>query len=107
MSEPDFEVVWPLGSQARPTNLAQGEVSGAVPDLNQATIGFLWNYTRKGDAMFGIMKDMLRRDYPGIAFVDHDKFGDIHGASEAEVVAALPRLLREYKVDVTVVGIGG
>jgi len=107
MVDSDFEVVWPLGKQASFTNLAQSEVRSVLPDLNDATVGFLWNYTRKGDVMFRIMKDRLRQDYPGISFVDYDRFGNIHGVNETEVVAALPRLLREYKVDVAVVGIGG
>lgn len=107
MGDAHFEVVWPLGKQASLTNLAQTEIPGALPDLNQATVGFLWNYTRKGDVMFRIMQERLRQDYPGITFVDYDNFGNIHGASETEVVGALPRLLREYKVDIAVVGIGG
>ena len=107
MSEPDFEVVWPLGKQVVPSDTSQGEPANDKLDLNKATVGFLWNYTRKGDEMFGIMKERLRDEYPGISFVEFDKFGNIHGANESEVVAALPQLLHDYKVDVTLVGIGG
>ena len=105
MSEAEFEAVWPLGRHAGP---AQAEPKAHRPlDLNSARVAFVWTYNRKGDEMFRIMQGMLRGEYPDIAFVDYDVFGNIHGASEAEVVAALPQLLRQHKADVAVIGIGG
>lgn len=108
METSDFEVVWPLGPRAPaaasiepPVKQRQGPL-----DLNSAKVAFVWNYTRKGDQMFQIMQRMLRGEYPDISFVDYDTFGNIHGASEGEVVAALPHLLKTHKADVVVVGIG-
>jgi hypothetical protein len=101
----EFEVVWPLGRQA---NAPKSESRDHKPlDLNSARVAFVWTYNRKGDQMFGIMKGMLRGEYPDISFVDYDVFGNIHGASEAEVVAALPQLLRQHKADVAVIGVAG
>ena len=108
----DVEVVWPLGRRSRPAapaGSAPGNARGARGplDLNSATVAFVWTYARKGDDMYRIMQGMLRGEYPDIRFVDHDAFGNIHGASETEVVAALPQLLRDIKADVAVVGIAG
>jgi hypothetical protein len=101
----DFEVVWPLGKHAE---APQAEAKEHKPlDLNSAKVAFVWTYNRKGDQMFSIMKGMLRGEYPDISFVDYDVFGNIHGASEAEVVAALPQLLRQHKADVAVIGVAG
>ena len=106
MSEADFEVVWPLGKQVDDGDAVSAD-TGAAPDLDHATIGFVWNYTRKGDQMFGVMKELLRAEHPGIRFVDYDTFGDIHGAHEPQVIAALPGQLRAHKVDFSIVGISG
>jgi hypothetical protein len=108
METSEFEVVWPLGqrSQARPAAGAPEQRRRGPLDLNSAKVAFVWNYTRKGDQMFQIMQRMLKGEYPDISFVDYDTFGNIHGASEGEVVAALPNLLKTHKADVVVVGIG-
>ena len=106
MSEPEFEVVWPLGRQVLPA-IAPGAKESKPFRFDGARIGFLWNYTRKGDEMFRIIKDNLSAMYKDVSFVDYDTFGDIHGASEYTVVESIPRLLAENKVDLTIVGIGG
>ena len=109
MNTPDFEVVWPLGRHAHsaaPVAEAPARPRAAL-DLNSATIAFVWTYNRKGDRMYDIMKGTLRGEYPDIRFVDYDTFGNIHGASEAEVVAALPQLLRQHKADIAVIGVAG
>lgn len=109
MSTAEFEVVWPLGRRPQYPQSAAPQKAGqhAPLDLNSAKVAFLWNYTRKGDDMFAIMKETLRGEYPDISFVDYGEFGNIHGASETEVVAALPELIRRQNIDVAVVGIGG
>ena len=108
MESSDFEVVWPLGQRAQKAASADAfrEFRRGPLDLNSAKVAFIWNYTRKGDQMFKIMQHMLRGEYPDISFVDYDTFGNIHGAREDEVVAALPHLLKTHKADVAVVGIG-
>lgn len=108
MNTPDFEVVWPLGRHAQSAAVAEAPARPrAALDLNSATVAFVWTYNRKGDRMYDIMKGTLRGEYPDIRFVDYDTFGNIHGASEAEVVAALPQLLRQHKADIAVIGVAG
>lgn len=110
MASENLEVVWPLGRRDRPAAptaaLARARKGGPI-DLNSATVAFVWTYARKGDEMYAMMKGMLKGEYPDIRFVDHDTFGNIHGATETEVVATLPGLLQQHKADVAVVGIAG
>ena len=109
-TEPEFRVVWPMGHHVRTASStateARGKPRGAL-DLNSAKVAFVWTYNRKGDQMFSIMRNFLSNEYPDISFIGHEVFGNIHGASETEVVAALPELLRQHKADVAVIGIGG
>ena len=109
MDEPHFEVVWPLGRHAQSTAPVPDAPARprAALDLNRATVAFLWTYNRKGDCMYDIMKGVLRGEYPDIQFVDYDAFGNIHGASEREVVAAIPHLLKQNKADIAVIGVAG
>lgn len=107
MSTASFDVVWPLGRHARAAAVRIEAKPRPPLDLNSATVAFVWNYTRKGDQMFRLIQGMLRSEYPDVSFIDYEMFGNIHGASEAEVVAALPQLLRQHQADVAVIGIGG
>ena len=110
MNAADFAVVWPLARHAQASGTpacAQPARPRAALDLNSATVAFLWTYNRKGDRMYDIMKGTLRGEYPDIRFVDYDAFGNIHGASEREVVAAIPQLLQQHKADVAVIGVAG
>jgi len=106
MREPEFEVVWPLGRQSG--GIGDGAVgTDHAPPLENATVAMVWNFTRKGDRMFTIIKEHLRALYPGMRFVDPEVFGDIHGADETAVVAALPARLAAHKVDYALVGVSG
>ena len=110
MHDPKFDVVWPLARHAQTSAPTAGTTPArarAALDLNSATVAFLWTYNRKGDRMYDIMKGTLRGEYPDIRFVDYDAFGNIHGASEREVVAAIPQLLQQHKADVAVIGVAG
>lgn len=111
MRQGDFQVVWPLGKRRATAERAaavQTECDARpVLDLHHVKIAFVWTYNRKGDEMFEIIKAMLRSEYPDISFIEYDTFGNIHGANESKVVAALPHLLRQHKADVAVIGIGG
>jgi hypothetical protein len=55
--------------------------------------------------MFPLIQAGLAERYPGSSFVSHDRFGNIHGHDEREVLAALPGRLRAEKLDAVVVGV--
>ncbi len=101
--EPVYEVVWPLGRAAAGPPM---RLSPPISDLSGKTIGELWSHRGDSDAFFPIIRESLQQRFPDIKFVHYDTFGDTHGANEAEVIADLPKLLRQYGVDAVISGVG-
>lgn len=105
MTEPRYEVLWPLGRHAgaAPTDLAPRSV-----DLAGKRVAFVWDHVFKGDLMFARFIRAAEARYPGMSFVDHPEFGNIHGttAEEHDAVERLPARLREHRIDAAVVGVG-
>jgi hypothetical protein len=102
MSEPVFEVVWPLApSAARP-----GALAVRSGDLSGKTVGELWDYLFKGEEIFPLIRRALQARYPGIRFVEYERFGSIHGRDEAEMARALPEQLRNHGCDAVISAVG-
>ena len=102
--EPLFEVVWPLGkSVSRPVDLAP-----ALPDLNGKTVCEFWGWVYRGDQIFPVINEALRRKYPDIRIISYDETGDSHenNITQKGYVAALPDLLRRYDCDAVICGVG-
>ncbi len=59
-----------------------------------------------GDTVFEKLRELLQARYPGISFVSHAEFGDIHGRDERNVVAGLAGKLKALGCDAAIVGIG-
>ncbi|MBI3968137.1 MAG: hypothetical protein HY329_21075 [Chloroflexi bacterium] len=100
--EPVYEVVWPLGRTA----IDYVTPNPPITDLNGKTIGELWDWLFKGDEMYSLIRERLRARYPGVKFVDHSAFGNIHGHDADEVLAALPETLRKHGVDAVISSVG-
>jgi hypothetical protein len=64
----------------------------------------LWDQLFKGDIVFELLEEGLKRRYPDIRFVSWREFGSTHGGEEKEVLAALPQRLRELGVDAVMSG---
>lgn len=102
MSEPVYEVVWPLAPSAVPAaTLAPREV-----DLRGKTVGELWDYLFRGEEIFPLIRRALAARYPGIRFVDWATFGSIHGRDERALAETLPALLREHGCDAVISAVG-
>ena len=103
MAEPVYRVLWPLGkSTSKPRPLAR-----RLPDLKGKTICELYNQLFKGDVLFSETKKIFEKKFPGIKFVDHTNFGDIHGQHETDVVKALPEMLSKHGCDAVISAVGG
>ncbi|MDO8530934.1 MAG: hypothetical protein Q7T26_02010 [Dehalococcoidia bacterium] len=102
VSEPVYEVVWPLGKAASEAIALRPPVS----DLGGKTVGEMWDWLFKGDEMFAHIRRRIQERYRGTRFVDYKTFGNIHGRTEREVIAALPGLLREQGCEVVISGVG-
>ena len=95
-----YDVVWPRSRQA----VELQDLAECPDTLDGRTVGFLWDYLFRGDEIFPIIAEELRARYPSIEIVGYEEFGSTHGDGEAELVAALPELLRDRGVDAVVSG---
>lgn len=98
-----YDVVWP-GGKCTIKNFAPAK---RLDDLNGKVVAELWSYTFKGDVLFEAFEEALQERYPDIKFVNYAEFGEIHGANEREVLAALPEKLKAFGVDAAICGVGG
>ena len=103
MNEANYQVVWPLGKLAY-RNVA---LHPRIADLNGKTICELSDYSFRGEEIFPIVRESLRKIYPGIKFVEYTQFGNTHGFTEAEVIRTLPTMLKEHGCDGVISGVGG
>lgn len=104
MSESEFfSVVSPAGARAPQPEWVPAP---AVPDLSGKVIAELWDYLYRGDVMFEEICREIQSRYDDVTFVHWSEFGNVHGPTEAEVIAALPGELRSRGVDAAIVGVG-
>lgn len=106
MSESNtFEVVSPLGRHAghEPQTLAP-----RLPDLTGRRVAFVWDHVFKGEEMFAHFSAAAAERFPGVEFVPHPTFGNIHGTTveEHDAVTKLPERLAEHRIDAAIVGVG-
>ena len=100
-----YDVVWPLGPKSHSEARANSLNQRAVVEEG-LRVGFIWDYLFHGDEMFEAIKTQLLERSPGVTFVDYDRFGNVHGHDEDEVIARLPETLRATEVDAVVVAVG-
>lgn len=101
-SEPIYDVVWPLA----PSAVAPTALASRPADLRGKKIGELWDYLFKGEDIFPLIRESLAARYPGVSFVEYERFGSIHGRDEAELAKTLPAMLREHGCDAVISAVG-
>jgi hypothetical protein len=94
-SEPAYDALWPLG----PSALEPRALNDRLGDLSGKTIAEFWDYLFHGEHIFPLLRRELSQRFPGIKFVTYDVFGNLHGARQRDLIAKVPDLLREHKVD--------
>jgi len=95
--------MWPLGKLAYQTVALQPRIA----DLKGKTVCELSDYGFRGEEIFPIIRESLRKIYAGIKFVEYTKFPNIHASGETQVIENLPELLRRNRCDVVISGVGG
>lgn len=78
-----------------------------LEDLAGKTICQVWNWFFRGPELFALIQQGLEEREATLKFIDYSHFGNIHGPNEPQVLAALPRLLKEYGCDALLAGVGG
>ena len=101
-TEPRYEVLWPLSRRA----VADTNAAPRLPDLNGKVVAELWDVIFRGETIYPLVREHIRKRFPGVKFVGYSEFGNFHGARERDVVASLPEKLRAHKADAVIVGIG-
>ena len=107
MSE-HYEVVWPLGKR----RITSVPMATRIKDLNEAVILELSHNSYRGDEIFPVLREELKKRYPGIRFITYDVLGNFrdpqnYGGYELESWPGLPNYLRENKVTGAIIGVGG
>ena len=95
-------VLWPLARRAARARA----LAPRVPDLNGKTICELWDVIFRGETIYPLVREYIKKRFPGVKFVGYEEFGNFHGAREHEVSATIPDKLRVHKADAVIVGIG-
>ena len=99
----DYAVVHPLGRR-----LGQTKTRNRRPaTLDGVTIGELSNHKFDAGFTFETIEHALRKRFPGVRFVSHERFGDTYGARDADVLRELPEKLRQYGCDLVISGNAG
>ena len=101
-SEGTFQVVWPLGKHAYQTR----SPNARIPDLRNKVVAETWDYLFRGEEIFPILREELTARFPGIRFIPYDVFGNLHGPQQLELIARVPELLKQHKVDAVISAIG-
>ena len=102
LSEPLYEVVWPLGKSCYDTRAPNERIA----DLGGKTVAELWDYLFRGEDIFPLVRTRLSERFPGIRFVTYDVFGNVHGPQQRELVADVPKLLKQHGCDAVISAIG-
>ena len=100
--EPRYEVLWPLSRRAVKDTAA----APRIPDLNDKTVCELWDVIFRGETIYPLVREYIKKRFPGVKFVGYEEFGNFHGAREHEVSATIPDKLKAFKADAAIVGIG-
>ena len=101
-SEGRYDVLAPLGRKAVKTTAAAPRLA----DLNGKTVCELWDVIFRGETIYPLVREHLRKRFPEVRFVSYEEFGNFHGAREAQVMGEIPGKLRAHKADAAIVGIG-
>jgi hypothetical protein len=97
-----YRVLWPRSPRC-------GAIQPLAPRLHTLagkTVAQLWDYLFRGDKIFELVEEAFLARFAGVRFIHWREFGNTHGSDEREVLADLPRRLRELGVDAAISGMG-
>ncbi|MGE5524104.1 MAG: hypothetical protein ACM3SS_10320 [Rhodospirillaceae bacterium] len=95
-----YEALWPRGARQQRTR----PLAKRLDTLDGKVVAQLWDYLFKGDQVFELLEEGLKKRYPNVKFVSWREFGSSHGGEEKEALAALPQKFKELGVDAVISG---
>jgi hypothetical protein len=102
LADTEYEALWPRS----PRQVGVKPLARRLETLNGKTVAQVWDYVFRGDEVFPLLEEGLKKRFPGVRFVSYKEFGSTHGSEEREVLASLPRRFKEMKVDAVISGMG-
>ena len=95
-----YEAYWPRGARQQRTRA----LARRLDSLEGKTVAQLWDYLFKGDEVFAVLEEGLKKRFPSVKFVSWRDFGSTHGGEEKDALAALPARFKELGVDAVISG---
>ena len=96
-----YEAFWPGGPSAVNTFS-----SAPRADLTGKRIGVLWDNVFRGEEIFPVLERSISERCENVEFVGYENFGSTFGGDEYAVLDALPKLLKDLRIDAVISGIG-
>ena len=97
-----YEVLWPRSPRQQKVRALARR-----PDtLNGKTVAQVWDYLFKGDQIFTLLEEGLKKRFPRVKFVSWKEFGSSAGRDERAVVAGLPQRFKELGIEAAITGMG-
>jgi hypothetical protein len=101
-----FSVICPAGLPAVKTS----RPAPRLPDLNGKTVAEVWNGVFKGDVLFPLVREALRRRYPGVRIIPYTEFHHLPGsdvpAEQRALTAELLAAARARGAHAVITGMG-
>ncbi|AOT71324.1 hypothetical protein [Geosporobacter ferrireducens] len=101
-----YEVVWPSGK----SGVKKGLLAPRLEDLEGKTICELSHDSYRGDDIFPVLRESLRKRYKNIKFVEYDTFGNFRDprkyGAELEKLPGLRDLMLSHNCDAVIAGMG-
>ena len=102
-TEQGESVLWPLSRRM----VKHVPKAPRIPDLNGKTIVELWDVIFRGETIYPLVREHIRKRFPRVKFVEYSETGNFYGAREEEDIATrLPQLVKAKGADAAIVGIG-
>lgn len=95
-----YEVYWPRAARRMPLK----PLAPRLQSLEGKTVAQLWDYLFKGDEVFALLEEGLKKRFPGVRFVSWKEFGSTHGGEEKHALAQLPKRFKALGVDAVISG---
>jgi hypothetical protein len=101
-NDAQYEVLWPRS----PRQVGLKPLARRLDTLNGKTVAQLWDYVFRGDEVFALLEEGMKKRFPDVRFISFREFGSTHGSDEREVLGSLPRKFSEMGVDAVISGMG-
>ena len=95
-----YEAHWPRGARQQKTRA----LAPRLDSLEGKTVAQLWDYLFKGDEVFALLEEAIKKEFPAVKFVSWREFGSSHGGDEKEALAEFAKKFKALGVDAVISG---